>query len=60
MVKIIRPSGNERARVYARENQRALPVEREPTLSFPRAEESAGQHGKCNCTTYGGLQAIRR
>ena len=61
MVKIIRPSGNERARVeYARENQRALPVERESTLSFPRAEESAGQHGKCNCTTYGGLQAIRR
>ena len=60
MVKIIRPSGNERARVYARENQRALPVEREPTLSFPRAEERAGQHGKCNCTTYGGLQAIRR
>ena len=45
MVKIIRPSGNERARVeYARENQRALPVEGEPTLSFPRVEESVRQH----------------
>ena len=61
MVKIIRPSGNERARVeYARENQRALPVEREPTVSFPRAEESARQRFTCNNTTYGGLQAIRR
>ena len=61
MVKIIRPSGNERARVeYARENQRALPVEREPTVSFPRVEESARQRFTCNNTTYGGLQAIRR
>ena len=61
MVKIIRPSGNERARVeYARENQRALPVEGEPTVSFPRVEESARQHCTCNNTTYGGLQAIRR
>ena len=61
MVKIIRPSGNERARVeYARENQRALPVEGEPTLPFPRVEESARQHCTCNNTTYGGLQAIRR
>ncbi|CAH3127912.1 unnamed protein product [Pocillopora meandrina] len=61
MVKIIRPPGNERARVeYARENQRALPVEGEPTLPFPRVEESARQHCTCNNTTYGGLQAIRR
>ena len=61
MVKIIRPSGNERARVeYARENQRALPVEGEPTLPFPRVDESARQHCTCNNTTYGGLQAIRR
>ena len=61
MVKIIRPSGIKKTNEsYAGENQRALPVVREPTLSFPRAEESAGQHGKCNCTTYGGLQAIRR
>ena len=53
---IIRPSGNEKtSESYAGENQRALPVVREP-----RAEESAGQHGKCNCTTYGGLQAMRR
>ena len=61
MVKIIRPSGNERARVeYARENQRVLPVEREPTVSFPRVEESARQLCTSNNTTYGGLQAIRR
>ena len=61
MIKIIRPSGNERARVeYARENQRVLPVEREPTVSFPRVEESARQLCTSNNTTYGGLQAIRR
>ena len=58
MVKIIQTSGNEKARV--KENPRASPKERERTVSFPRAEESAGQRGKCNCTTYGGLQAIRR
>ena len=61
MVKIIQTSGNEKARVvYAKENPRASPKERERTVSFPRAVESAGQRGKCNCTTYGGLQAIRR
>ena len=52
MVKSIRPSRNERVRVvYARDNQRALPVEREPTVYFPRAERSAGQHGTFNNTT---------
>ena len=59
MVKIIRPSGNESVG-YARENHRALLVEREPTVSFPRAHESVGQRGTCNSTTYGGLQAVRR
>ena len=44
---------------YARENHRALLVEREPTVSFPRAHESVGQRGTCNSTTYGGLQAVR-
>ena len=44
MVKIIRPSGNESVG-YARENHRALLVEREPTVSFPRAHESVGQRG---------------
>ena len=52
MVKSIRPSRNERVRVmYARDNQRALPVEREPTVYFPRAERSAGQHDTFNNTT---------
>ena len=61
MVKSIRPSRNERVRVvYARDNHRALPVEREPTVYFPRAERSAGQHGTFNNTTYSGSQARRR
>ena len=59
MVKVIRPSGDESVG-HARENHRALLVEREPTVSFPRAHESVGQRGTCNNTTYGGLQAIRR
>ena len=59
MVKVIRPSGDESVGL-ARENHRALLVEREPTVSFPRAHESVGQRGTCNSTTYGGLQAIRR
>ena len=61
MVKNIRPSRNERVRVVcARDNQRALPVERELTVYFSRAERSAGQHGTCNNTTYSGSQARRR
>ena len=61
MVKNIRPSRNERVRVVcARDNERAFPVEREPTVYFSRAERSAGQHGTCNNTTYSGSQAIRR
>ena len=61
MVKNIRPSRNERVRVVcARDNERAFPVEREPTVYFSRAERSAGQHGTCNNTTYSGLQARRR
>ena len=61
MVKSFRPSRNERVRVvYARDNQRALPVEREPTVYFPRAEKRAGQHGTFNNTTYSGSQARRR
>ena len=61
MVKNIRPSRNKRVRVVcARDNQRALPVERELTVYFSRAERSAGQHGTCNNTTYSGLQARRR
>ena len=61
MVKNIRPSRNERVRVVcARDNERALPVEREPTVYFSRAERSAGQHGTCNNTTYSGSQARRR
>ena len=51
MVKNIRPSRNERVRVVcARDNERAFPVEREPTVYFSRAERSAGQHGTCNYT----------
>ena len=61
MVKNIRPSLNERVRVVCtRDNERALPVEREPTVYFPRAERGAGQHGTCNNTIYSGSQAIRR
>ena len=61
MVKNIRPSRNERVRVVcARDNERALPVEREPTVYFSRAERSSGQHGTCNNTTYSGSQARRR
>ena len=61
MVKNIRPSRNKRVRVVcARDNRRALPVERELTVYFSRAERSAGQHGTCNNTTYSGLQARRR
>ena len=61
MVKNIRPSRNERVRVVcARDNERALPVEREPTVYFSRAERSVGQHGTCNNTTYSGSQARRR
>ena len=60
MVKNIRPSRNKRVRVVcARDNQRALPVERELTVYFSRAERSAGQHGTCNSTTYSGSQARR-
>ena len=60
MVKNIRPSRNERVRVVcARDNERAFPVEREPTVYFSRAERSAGQHGTCNSTTYSGSQARR-
>ena len=41
MVKNIQPSRNERVHVvYARDNQRALPVERGPTVYFPQAERS--------------------
>ena len=61
MVKNIRPSRNKRVRVVcARDNERAFPVEREPTVYFSRAERSAGQHGTCNNTTYSGSQARRR
>ena len=61
MVKNIRPSLDERVRgVCTRDNERALPVEREPTVYFPRAERGAGQHGTCNNTIYSGSQAIRR
>ena len=61
MVKSIPLSRNERVRVvYARDNQRASPVAREPTVYFPQAERSAGQYGTCNNTTYSGSQAIRR
>ena len=61
VVKNIRPSRNERVRVVCtRDNERALPVEREPTVYFCRAERGAGQHGTCNNTTYSGSQAIRR
>ena len=61
MVKNIRPALNERVRVVCtRDNERALPVEREPTVYFPRAERGAGQHGTCNNTIYSGSQAIRR
>ena len=61
MVKNIRPSRNERVRVVCtRDNERALPVERELTVYFPRAERGAGQHGTYNNTTYSGSQAIRR
>ena len=61
MVENIRPSRNERVRVVcARDNERALPVEREPTVYFSRAERSSGQHGTCNNTTYSGSQARRR
>ena len=61
MVKSIRPSRNERVDVvYAIDNQRALPVEREPTVYFPQAEGGARQHGTCNNATYSGSQAIRR
>ena len=60
MVKNIRPSRNKRVRVVcARDNQRAVPVERELTVYFSRAERSAGQHGTCNSTTYSGSQARR-
>ena len=61
MVKSIPLSRNERVRVvYARDNQRASPVAREPTVYFPQTERSAGQYGTCNNTTYSGSQAIRR
>ena len=61
MVKNIRPSRNERARVvYARDNQRPLPVEREPTFYSPHAERGARQHCTCNNANYSGSQAIRR
>ena len=61
MVKNIRPSRNERARVvYARDNQRPLPVEREPTFHSPHAERGARQHCTCNNANYSGSQAIRR
>ena len=61
MVKNIRPSRNERLCVdYARDNQRALPVEREPTFYFSQAERGARQHGIRNNATYSGSQAIRR
>ena len=61
MVKNIRPSGNERVRVvYARDNQRPLPVEGEPTVYFPQAERGARQHGTCSNAAYSGSQAIRR
>ena len=61
MVKNIRPSRKERLCVdYARDNQRPLPVEREPTFYFPQAERAARQHGIRNNVTYSGSQAIRR
>ena len=61
MVKSIRPSGNERVPMeYARANQRALPLIREPAVCFPIAESSAEQRGTPNYITYDGLQVIRR
>ena len=49
IVKNIQPSRNERVHVVcARDNQRALPVERGPTVYFPQAERSAGQHSTYN------------
>lgn len=64
MVKVIRPSGNERARVaFAGENQRALAAEREPTGYFLRAEGSAEQRSPCYINTIYqeyGAQRIRR
>ena len=60
MVKSIRPSGNERVPMeYARANQRALPLIREPAVCFPIAESSAEQRGTPNYITYGGSEAIR-
>ena len=61
MVKNIRPSRNERVLVVcARDNQRPLPAEREPTFYSPQAERGARQHGTCNNAAYSGSQAIRR
>ena len=61
MVKSIRPSRNERVGVvYAIDNRRSLPAEREPRVYFPQAEGGARQHGTCNNATYSGSQAIRR
>ena len=49
VVQNIRPSWNERVRgVYARDNQRSLPVQRDPTVYFPQAERGAIQLGTCN------------
>ena len=61
MIKNIRPSRNERVLVVcASDNQRPLPVEREPTFYSPQAERGARQHGTCNNAAYSGSQAIRR
>lgn len=64
MVKVIRPSGNERARVvFAGENRKALAAEREPTVYFLRAEGSAEQRSPCYINTMNqeyGAQRIRR
>ena len=61
VVQNIRPSWNERVRgLYARDNQRSLPVQRDPTVYFPQAERGAIQLGTCNNSTYSRSQARRR
>ena len=61
VVKNIQPLRNERARgVYVRDNQRGLPVQRDPTVYFPQAERDTRQRGTCNNSTYSKSQARRR
>ena len=61
VVKNIRPLRDERARgVYVRDNQRGLPVQRDPTVYFPQAERDTRQRGTCNNSTYSKSQARRR